>query len=474
MARVIVEPVTRIEGHAQVTIALDARGRVRDARVGVTALRGIEAICVGRPIEQMPALTSRVCGICPVAHSLAAAKAGDEILGVSPPPAAVALRRLVLLGSLVQSHATSFFHLAAPDLVLGPGAPLETRNVFGVAAAAPELAQDGVLLRRFGQEVVERTAGRRVHPIFTVPGGVARPLDPGARDLIAAAVPGALDAVERSLAWWSEQTSRWRDEGVFCGDAPTLSLGQVTADGALEHADGIYCAVSASGAIVDDGLSPAECLRRIEERAVPWSYAKLCVWRDPAGHAHAYRVGPLARLTVASRCGTPRADRALAELRRLGDHALRSNFHGHLARLIEVVFAIERISELLASGDILSRDVLERPSAHRAEGVGACEAPRGSLFHRYTTDENGIVTSANLVVATGQNGRAMNAAVHQVARSVAFGRRVTQELCDRVEATVRAFDPCMSCATHTVGERSVRLRLVGPDGETLDEWPPAE
>jgi NAD-reducing hydrogenase large subunit len=464
--RITIEPITRIEGHARVTIELGEDGRVADARVHVTQLRGFEALCVGRLLHELPALTSRICGICPVSHAIASAKAGDVILGAAPPPAARRLRSLLQLAQLVQSHALSFFLLSGPDALPEGGDPAR-RSLFGLAAEAPALARDGIALRRFGQSVIEQVAGRRVHPAFAVPGGVARPLDEPVRDGIVAALPEALGRARRALDGWWRRLPELAEEAAG-GDLETLFLALVGPGGELEHCEGSLRVVSARGDVVADGLDPARYEEFLGEQVEPWTYAKLARWRplgDPAG---VYRVGPLARLDVVSRCGTPLADAELGRFRTLAAGPVLSTFHAHLARLVEIVFALERIGELLADPAILGRDVLASPGEGRSEGVGACEAPRGTLFHHYRVDPDGVVTFVNLVAPTGQNALAMGRAVRRVAERWSTGDRITEALRSRVEAAVRSFDPCLSCAAHAAGARWLAVRLVGPRGEVLD------
>jgi NAD-reducing hydrogenase large subunit len=468
-----IEPVTRIEGHARVTIQLGDDGRVADARVQVTQLRGFEALCVGRLLGELPALTSRVCGICPVAHEIASAKAGDAVLGAAPPPAARLLRRVLLLAQLVQSHALSFFLLTGPD-VLPEGVDPARRSLFGLAEEEPELARDGVALRRFGQAVIEQVAGRRVHPAFAVPGGVARPLDPAVRDGVLAAIPEAIGRARRALDGWWRRLPALAGDGAAGGEIETLFLALVGAGGELEHADGRIRVVSARGEVVADGLDPARYHELLGEEVEPWTYAKVACWRALGRPAGVYRVGPLARLDVVSRCGTPLADAELARFRTLAPGPNLSTFHAHLARLVEIVFALERMEELLADPAVLGRDVLASPGRARGEGVGAIEAPRGTLFHRYRVDADGVVTFVDLVVPTGQNALAMNLAVRRVAERWLTGERLDEALVRRVEAAVRAFDPCLSCAAHPAGARWVAVRLVGARGELLAEAPGAE
>jgi NAD-reducing hydrogenase large subunit len=469
MARhVVIDPVSRIEGRARVTIELDDGGAVTSARVQVTGLRGFESICVGRPLGEMPALTARICGICPVSHLLAAARAGDVILGAPPPPAARGIRELVQLAQVVQSHALSFFYLSAPDLVLGHDAPPDRKSILGLAEAAPALARDGVALRAFGQGVIEKVTGQRIHGAFAVAGGVTRPLGPDVRQAIRAGLPAALDAAERSLHGWEAEEPRHAEETATCGNFPSAFLAIVLPGGRLTFGEGCLRLVSASGAILEDGLDPAHYDDLVCEQVSGASYLKAPFWRSLGPVEGTYRVGPLARLNAVDACGTPRADQALDRFRALATGPVLSTFHAHRARLVEIVYALERMDELLRDPVLLDPAVLTPPGSRVAGGVGACEAPRGTLFHRYAVDGDGLVTRADLLVASAQNATSMDRAVFQAASHWLEGARITPALTSRVEAAIRAFDPCLSCATHAHGEPWVEIRIVGPGGRVLD------
>jgi NAD-reducing hydrogenase large subunit len=468
-SRLIIDPVTRIEGRARVTIELTDAGTVSSAHVQVMQLRGFESICVGRPLGEMPALTARICGICPVSHFLASSRAGDVLLGASPPLAARRLRELLQLAQIVQSHALSFFYLSAPDFVLGHEAAPERRSILGLLEAAPDLARDGVALRAFGQGVIEKVTGQRIHGAFTVPGGVARPLAPETRRAIRSEVPGALGAAERAISWWEAEEPRHAEEAESCGNFPTAFLALVGSDGSLSFDGGRLRLVSADGQVLEDGLDPSRYGEFIDERADGSSYLKPAHWRSMGLPAGAYRVGPLARLNVVSGCGTPRADRALARLRGKARAPLLSTFRAHRARLVEILYALERMEELLDDPALLGQEVLATPGERLHEGVGVCEAPRGTLFHRYRVDDDGLVTGVDLLIASAQNALSMDRAVHQAASRWLDGARITPALLNRVEAAIRAFDPCLSCATHAHGESWVSLRLLGPGGEVIDE-----
>ncbi len=466
--RIVIDPVTRIEGHAKITIQLGDAGEVTGARFHVTEFRGFERFCEGRSFREMPMITARICGICPISHLLASAKATDALLAVEIPETARKLRRLVNLAQLVQSHALSFFHLSSPDLLLGADAGPERRNLFALAAERPDVARDGIRLRRFGQDAIEAITGRRIHPTWAVPGGVARPLAPAARERILAGLPEALEIAGRTLDAWKRDLDRHQEEARVLGNFPTLFMGMVAEDGTLEHTDGKLRVVDGTGAIVADQLDPQQYDDWIAEAVEPDTYLKAPYFR-PLGEAEGtYRVGPLARLNVATRCGTPRADAELAEFRQLGRGAVLSSFHAHYARLVEIVYALERMRALLDDPEILGEDVAAVAMRNRRRGVGACEAPRGTLFHDYEVAVGGLLTRVNLLVATGQNARAMDRAVAQVARHYLSGRKLEEGLLNRVEAGVRAFDPCLSCSTHAAGRMPLRVELIGPDGAALD------
>ncbi|HTT71906.1 MAG TPA: Ni/Fe hydrogenase subunit alpha [Anaeromyxobacteraceae bacterium] len=468
MKQIVIEPVTRIEGHAKITIQLGRSGEVEDARFHVTEFRGFEKFCEGRSFREMPVITSRICGICPVSHLIASAKACDALLSVDIPDPAKKLRRLMNLGQLLQSHALSFFHLSAPDLVLGMESDPKKRNLFGLLAAEPEIARDGIRLRKVGQEVIEVLGGKRIHPPWATAGGVATPLSEAGRAKIRASLPEALFLVGRTLGWFKRALEQHKDEERVYGNFPTLFMAMVGEGGALEHYDGKLRFVSAAGDIVADGIDPASYQEHIGEAVESYSYLKFPYYKPHGYPAGAYRVGPLARLNCCTHAGTPRADDELAEFRQLARGAVLSSFHYHTARLIEMLYAVEKIGELLEDPEILSDDVQASARRNRFEGVGALEAPRGTLFHHYKVKPGGIMTWANLLIATGQNNLAMNKAVAQIARRYVDGKKIEEGMLNRVEAGIRAFDPCLSCSTHAAGQMPLVLELRGPEGELFD------
>jgi NAD-reducing hydrogenase large subunit len=465
---IVIDPVSRVEGHAKITIHLDEHGEVSDARFHVTEFRGFEKFCEGRHFYEMPTITSRICGICPVSHMLASAGAGDEILAIAIPDAAVRLRRLINLGQIVQSHALSFFYLSSPDLLLGYDSDPSRRNVLGVAAEHPEVARGGIRLRQFGQTVIEVLGGKRIHPSWAVAGGVTGPLTSEGRERILAAVPEARQIAERTLLHFKRSLDGHAAEARAFGSFPTMFLGMVAGDGTLEYYGGKLRLVDSDGHVVHDQLGAAACLALIGEAVEPWSYLKFPYYKPLGYPAGIYRVGPLARLNAASRCGTPAADTELAEFRQLGRGAVLSSFHYHYARLIEILHCVERIGQLLDDPHVLDRDVLAHATRNRLEGLGVSEAPRGTLFHRYAVDHDGLLTHVDLLIATGQNNLAMNRAVLQVARQFVVGARLDDGMLNRVEASIRAFDPCLSCSTHAFGSMPMRIELIDACGGLLD------
>ena len=466
---ITIDPVTRIEGHAKITIHLDDAGKVSDAKFHVTQVRGFEKFCEGRPFYEMPSLMARICGICPVSHLIASAKACDAILAVKIPPTAENLRRILNLAQIIQSHALSFFYLASPDLMLGLDSDPAKRNLVGVLERDPEFARAGIRLRQFGQQVIERLGGKRIHPSWVVPGGVNAPLSDESRTQILAGIPEALRTAELALERTKRSIEQFREEVRSFGNFRSSFMGLVRPDGRLTFYDGLLRIVDSKGHVVENGFDPAKYNDYIAESVESTSFLKSTYLRSDGYPDGIYRVGPLARLNVADGLGTERADQEWAEFRDLERGAVLSSFHYHYARLIEVLFCLERMRALLDDPSILSTHVRAHATPNAREGVGVAEAPRGTLMHHYRIDDNGLITWANLVIATGHNSLAMNRSVLQVARHFVDGEKLTEGALNRVEAVIRAYDPCLSCSTHAAGQMALRLQLVAPDGHILDE-----
>ncbi len=475
MVRTIrIDPVTRIEGHAKITLHLDDDGTVDDARFHVTEFRGFEEFCRGRPVWEMPSLTARTCGICPVSHLLASAKTGDALMGVTPPPTAIALRTLANLAQITQSHALSFFHLSAPDLLLGMEADPATRNVFGLMAEHPEPARAGIRLRSFGQSIIEAIAGRKVHSPGLVPGGVAHPMSSEVRDSIRDGLPEALETALSTLELYRSIADRFAREIDSFGRFPSLFLGMANDEGTWEHHLGHVKVVDADGAVVADRLDPADYREYVGEATNRDSYLKSPYYKPHVADGAPvtdgiYRVGPLARVNLAERMGTPRADEALGEFRDRAGRIALSSFHYHHARLIEIVACLERMELLLDDPVLTGTQVRAVAGINRRRAVGASEAPRGTLFHEYRVDEHGVLEDVNLIIATGQNNLGMNATILQIAREFVDGATVPEPTLNRIEAGIRAYDPCLSCSTHAVGQMPMSVTVVDAGGRTVAE-----
>lgn len=467
--RILIDPVTRIEGHAKISVFLDDSGNVSDAQFHVVEFRGFEKFCEGRPLGEMPGITPRICGICPVSHLLASAKAGDAILAVNIPAAADKLRRLMNLGQIVQSHALSFFHLSAPDFLLGWDTPQAQRNVFGLAAANPDVARAGIRLRQFGQEVIEILGGKKIHPAWAVPGGVRSPLTKEGRERIRAWLPEAYATAKLALNLFKTLLAGHKHEAEIFGNFPSFFMGLVAPDGAWEHHGGKLRFKDSSGNIIADQLDPQKYFEFIGEAAEKNSYLKSPYYKPLGIPGGMYRVGPLARLNVCERMGVPRADAELKNFKGLGHGAVTSSFLYHYARLIEILAGVEWIEQYLDDEELLSNDLRADAGINNLRGVGASEAPRGTLFHDYTVDRNGILKKVNLIIATGQNNLAMNRTVAQIAKHYITGPEIPEPMLNRIEHGIRCYDPCLSCSTHAIGQMPLHVRLIAPSGKIVSE-----
>jgi NAD-reducing hydrogenase large subunit len=471
--RIVIDPVTRIEGHAKISIFMDDEGNVSDAEFHVVEFRGFEKFCEGRPYGEMPGITPRICGICPVSHLLASAKAGDAIMAVNIPPAADKLRRLMNLGQIVQSHALSFFHLSAPDFLLGWDTPQPQRNVFGLIASNAGLARAGIRLRQFGQEIIEMLGDRKVHPAWAVPGGVRSPLTKEGRERIRQWLPEAFATTQVAFDLWRKTAETHQREIQIFGNFPSLFMGLVAPDGSWEHHGGKLRFTDSSGSILADQIEVSRYAEFIGESVQASSYLKSPYYLPLGFPDGIYRVGPLARLNVAEQMGVPRADAELKKFKKLGRGAVTSSFLYHYARLIEILASLEFIERYMEDDELLSDYLRADAGINSLRGVGASEAPRGTLFHDYTVDRDGLLQKVNLIVATGQNNLAMNQTVAQIARHyIKAGNgngRIPEPMLNRVEHGIRCYDPCLSCSTHAVGQMPMRVQLIAPDGSVVNE-----
>jgi NAD-reducing hydrogenase large subunit len=466
--KITIEPVTRIEGHARVTIHLDPDGGVDRTFLHVDEFRGLEKFSEGRPYFEMPQITQRICGICPVSHHLASVKACDAIIGVEPPRSARLLRELLHMAQFVQSHGMHFFHLAAPDLLMGFDSDPAVRNVFGLVKANPDLALKAVKLRRFGQHIIEILGGKRVHPNFAVPGGVNAPLAIKDRDTIAVEREQQLEFAREAVALVKNWIEQHRDLARSFAAFSSSYMGMVDEQGGLQLYEGQIRLRDARGGLLAQ-FSPQSYLENIAEHVEPWSFLKFPYYRKLGWPRGAYRVGPLGRLNAVDRLATPLAAKEFDEFRQVaGGQPVEGSLFYHYARMIELLFALETMGSLLDDKDILSTDIRTNGSPPlNSRGIGVIEAPRGTLIHDYTVDENGLLVRVNLIVATGHNNWAMNEAVGAVARAYINGGQPTEGVLNRVEASIRCYDPCFSCSTHAIGLMPLQVIVVGADGRIL-------
>ena len=469
LRRVAIDPVSRVEGHGKVTLLLDEHDRVQQVRLHIVEFRGFEKFIQGRPYWEVPVMVQRLCGICPVSHHLAAAKALDHVVGVDRLTAsAEKLRRLMHYGQILQSHALHFFHLASPDLLFGFASDAGRRNIVGIAAAYPEVAKQGVLLRRFGQEVIRLTAGKRVHGTGAIPGGVNRAVSRAERDAL-------LGDIYQIVAWSRQAVQLVKrlhtaDPALYDGFGTFRSnlLSLVGADGKLDFYDGRLRARDADGRLLVDEFPVRDYQELISEEVKAWSYMKFPFLTALGPQEGWYKVGPLARVQNCDSIATPLAE---AERREFIDYGQGTLIHAplayHWARMIELLHTAETIKDLLHDDDLSTGELVHSGKRHHS-GVGVIEAPRGTLIHHYRVDDDDLVTMCNLIVSTTHNNQPMNEAIRRVARRYLDGRQLSEGLLNHVEVAIRAFDPCLSCATHALGRMPLQIELLDAAGQVID------
>lgn len=466
---IVIDPIHRIEGHGKITVQLNEKGEVEDAAFHVTQFRGFEKFCEGRPYYEMPSLVERICGICPISHSLASAKACDAILGVTVPETGKKLRALLNCGTFIQSHSLSFFYLTSPDLLLGFESPPEKRNIFGVLESHSHVVMDGIRLRQIGQKIIEWLSGKRIHPSWVVPGGVNTALSKENHEHISQALPEAKTIVQRTIDWFKTSLENYREEIRTFANFPTMFMGLVDGSGGLELLDGNLRFIDYQGNTTANQIAPARYSEFIGESVETDSYLKSPYYK-PLGYPEGiYRVGPAARLNICNGCKTPRADQEWTEFKSLEKGPVLSAFYNHYARLIEILYSIEKAEELINDPDILNPRVRSHAQPNFSEGIGAVEAPRGTLIHHYHVDPNGLITGTNMIVATGNNNLAMNRGVLQVAKHHIRTEKISETTLAKLEAVIRAFDPCLSCSTHALGKMPLHVQLLSTDGGIMDE-----
>ncbi len=476
--KITIEPVTRVEGHGKVTIKLDDDGNVRESRLHIVEFRGFERFVQGRPYWEAPVLVQRLCGICPVSHHLAAAKALDVIVGAGTGDGLTAvgdkMRRLMHFGQFFQSHVLHFFHLSSPDFLFGIDADPAIRNIIGVIDHHKDLAVQGVMMRKFGQEVIFHTAGKKIHGTGAIPGGINKNLSIAERDLLlnGADPMNADKMVEWSVAALEFFKSYHRNNKTLVdtfADYPSNHLSLVNKDGGMDIYNGVLRAVDTNGKRILDDVDCQDYDKYIEEEVKNWSYMKFPYLKHLGKEKGWYRVGPLARLNVVDFIPTPLAQKEFEEFKAYTYGKPNGmSLHYHWARLIEVLYAAEEMRNLLKDPDLQNEDlVVTGEKTNR--GVGVIEAPRGTLFHHYEIDNDDKITLANLIVSTTNNNTPMNKAVNLTAKSFMNGQKViTEGMMNAVEVAIRAYDPCLSCATHALGQMPLEMKLVNANGDVID------
>lgn len=466
--RVVIDPVSRVEGHGKVTLLVDNAGVVTQARLHIVEFRGFEKFIQGRPYWELPMVVQRLCGICPVSHHLAAGKAIDMIAGVkqlSEP--ALKLRRLMHFAQVLQSHALHFFHLASPDLLFGFQSPIEQRSIVAVIQQQPDIAIKGVKIRKFGQQILEAISGKRIHGMAAIPGGMNAALTTEKITPLLQDVPQIIQWCEETIALTRQLTEQQADFHLQFGLIETPFLNLTGPQGELELYDGNLRVIDAQDQRLVDQFPSARYFDLIQEQVKSWSYMKFPFLTQQGPDAGWYRVGPLARINTCDRISTPRAEQARKAFKQRTGSPAQSPLLYHWARMIEALHCAEAIAELLQDPAILSDD-LQRTGNKQHEGIGVIEAPRGTLFHHYKIDDEDRVTMANLIVSTTSNNQAMNETIRRVAAQHLDGNTLTPELLNLVEVAIRAYDPCLSCATHALGTMPLQVTLTTEQGEQLD------
>lgn len=482
MKRISIDPVTRLEGHAKIEIFLDDEGEVKNAYFQVPELRGFEKFCEGRPAEEMPRITPRICGVCPGAHHMASSKAVDDLYGVEPPPAGKKLRELFYCAHMIHSHIAHFYALAAPDFVVGPDADTASRNILGVVAKVGlEKGAEVIKHRAYAQEIQEVIGGKATHPVSGVPGGLSKALSEEDRKDIERKAESLVEFSQGSLDLFNEvvlKNQKYVDLIMSdCYTMKTYYMGLVDDNDRVNFYEGKVRVVNPDGEEVAR-FAGLDYLNHIEEHVESWSYLKFPYlknvgWKGfvDGNDSGVYRVAPLARLNAAAGMATPLAQEAYEQFySTLGGKPVHATLANHWARLIELLYASERLLELSRYKDITDPHVRNIPDTRPNEGVGIVEAPRGTLFHHYKTDGKGILQAVNLIVATGNNHAAICMSVKKAAQGLIKGGEVNEGLLNMVEMAFRAYDPCIACATHFLpGKMPMEVKVYDSDRRTVWE-----
>jgi F420-non-reducing hydrogenase large subunit len=475
MKTITIAPVTRIEGHAKITINLDDSGNVADTFFNVVELRGFEKFCIGRPVEELPRIVTSICGVCPWSHHLASAKANDAVFGVTPPAAGRKLRELCNAVAYTEEHILHFFILAGADFVMGPDSDYSVRNVIGIAQANPEIGKKVIRNRHLGAQMLSIISGKSIHPVTAVPGGFSKPLTEAEREKLVPMANEVLEFAKFAIAFAKENIfPKYLDAVKTIGVIDTGFLGTVTDDGTLDLYDGKARLMKPDGSYEEFQYS--DYTDHIGEHIEPWSYLKFPYAKnwgefsmDLDNPSAIYRTNSLARINVCDKISTPLAQKELEEFREKFGRPTQLTLLYNWARLIELLYNAEKVTELLSDPEITSTDTRVPVTPRAARGVGSVEAPRGTLIHDYETDENGLITNVNLIVGTTHNNAPINMSVKQAAKALIKDGSYDQGILNKVEMAIRAYDPCLSCATHKLdGSIAVKLEIRNADGKVID------
>ncbi len=470
MDKISIDPITRLEGHGKIDIFLDGQKNVKNAYLQVPEYKGFEKFCQGRRAEDMPSLTSRICGVCPVAHHMAATKALDDAYGVEPTETANKLRELMYNGYIYADHLLHFYYLASPDFIMGVDAPKEERNIIGIInKMGVDVGKQVIRQRANGQRVISTLGGKAIHPMFGIPGGVSRSLAPDEREEIMDISEGMVDFAKFSLDLFKDKILKEYKKPIEEDRLELYSMGLVK-DDKVSHKDGKVRVVDPDGKKYAE-FSGADYLDVIREHVEPWSYMKFPYLKDigwkgfeEGEDSGVYRVGTLGRLNAADGMQTPKAQEEYEEMfETLGGKPAHSTLSYHWARLIEILQAAELVDELIRDDNIEDNDIRNEPG-EPGKGVGIVEAARGTLIHDYTLDEEGLVEEVNLIVATLHNAAAINMSVRDAAKKYVDGGDVKEGMLNSVERAFRAYDPCLACATHSaMGDTPMKVTLYDND-----------
>jgi len=477
MRKIEIHPITRLEGEARIYIILD-NGKVKDAYFQVLEFKGFERFCVGRPVEELPRIVTRICGVCPWAHHMASGKAVDAVFGRDPPPTAKKIRELAYCAHILDSHTLHFYYLAVPDFLVSPEAPREQRNIIYLYKKSPEAVKEIVNMRKMITKIETIIGGKSIHPVCAVPGGVSKKLSEEERKEIEEYSKSLIKFCEKWIEIWEKELIPKYKEVIYSDIyyLKTYYMGVVGENNSLNFYDGMIRVVDQKGHEVAK-FKPDDYLDYIAERVLPWSYTKFPYlksigWKGlvDGEMSGIYRVGPLGRLNVIDRITTEKAQRAYERFVEAGGKPVHATMFYHWARLIEMLYASERILELAQDDEITSENIVNYEGEFNGKGVGVVEAPRGILFHHYETDENALVKLVNLIIPTTQNNPSISLEIKNSAKKLLKGKQITDGLLNRIEMAFRAYDPCLACSTHSLpGKLPLRIILMDPEGNIMGE-----